>query len=154
MPPAGRWSRGGRILRRPKAAIFESPAQSAPDRLPGRRSSPTHTSARSRGQSRTCKGVSVGRSHDRPSAALTQYDASMAFWEYSRSRCSSPSNASGVSSAVLNHAVQYSTIGEQECHASSHKTLFTGCWEERRDRESCGVDCRAAFGAGDSLGEE
>jgi hypothetical protein len=25
--------------------------------------------------------------------------------------------------------------------------------EERQDRESCGVDCRAAFGAGDSLGE-
>jgi hypothetical protein len=53
--------------------------------------------------------------HDRPAAALTHHDASMAFREYSRSRCSSPSNASGVSSAVLNHAVQDTILGEHEC---------------------------------------
>jgi hypothetical protein len=61
------------------------------------------------------RGSPLVAQHDTPAAALTHHDASMAFREYSRSRCSSPSNASGVSRAVLNHAVQYSTIGEHEC---------------------------------------
>src|ERR1700688_236968 len=98
-----------------EAAIFESPAQPAPDRLPGHRSSLTYTSARSRDSLERVRGSPLVAQHDTPAAALTYHDASMAFREYSRSRCPSPSNASGVSRAALNHAVQYSTIREHEC---------------------------------------